>query len=185
MALAIVFANTHRKKRKENLLTIAEAFEYLTKLYGSREAVAKKVGLSAEMIREFLTVLKLPQKVQRLFFHRQLDNVDVAKELSALNSPAKQIAAAKVIADSLSKDVRDIKRLVKRENIPVENAKKAVSDAKPKGLHVFIIDFDDEMYRAIMRQAKILKTKAVELVREIVIDWLKHKARIKEKHGGH
>jgi hypothetical protein len=35
-----------------------------------------------------------------------------------------------------------------------------------------------------MRQAKILKIKPVELVREIVIDWLKHKARIKEKQGG-
>ena len=65
-ALAILFANTRRKKRKEDLITIARAFEYLVNLYGSKEAVAKRVGLSTEMIREFLTVLKLPREIQKL-----------------------------------------------------------------------------------------------------------------------
>lgn len=174
-ALAIVFANTKRKKRKENLLIIGKAFEYLVELYGSQNAVAKKIGLSPEMIRQFLAVLKLPKEVQKIFSKRQIDSVDVAKELLALKNPTKQVTVAKAIVDSLSKDTRDIKRFVKRANVPVEDAKRTVLDAKPKGLHIFMVDFDDKAYRAIIEQAKELKIKPAELVREIVVDWLKTK----------
>lgn len=181
IALAIVFSNTKRKKRKENLLTIAKAFDYLVKLYGSQKAAANKVGLSTEMIRQFLSVLKLPHEVQMLFSNRQIDSVDVAKELLALNDPTRQIIAAKTIADSLSKDVRDIKRLVKANKATIEEAKNIVQNSKPKGLHIFLLDFDDDTYRAIMEKAKILSIEPAELVREIVIDWLKQQARKKKR----
>jgi len=176
-ALAIVFANTKRKKRKESLLTIAKAFAYLVKLYGSQDAVANRVGLSTEMIREFLTVLKLPQEVQSLFSNRQIDSVDTAKELFALKDPTKQVIAAKELVDSLSKDVRDIKRLIKSGNFHIKDAKKVVLDAKPKGMHIFIMDFDDETYRAVVEQTRKLKVKPAELVRGIVTDWLKQKKK--------
>lgn len=180
-ALAIVFANTKRKKRKENLYTIAKAFDYLVKSYGSQKAVANKVGLSTEMIRQFLSVLKLPYEVQMLFSNRQIDSVDVAKELHALKEPTKQIIAAKAILDNLSKDVRDIKRLVKETNTKIEEAKKIVLDAKPNGLHIFVIDFDNEAYQAIIKYSRTLKVKPAELLREIIIDWLRQKANINKK----
>lgn len=78
-ALQIVFANIRRKKRKENLVNIAKAFEYLVKNYGSLKAVAEKVGISAEMIRQFLSVLKLPVEVQELFSKREIDSVDAQR----------------------------------------------------------------------------------------------------------
>lgn len=176
-ALAIAFANMRRKKRPDDLVTVGKAYEYLTKVYGSQEAVANTVGLSTEMVRQFLTVLKLPQEVQRLFSNRQIDSVDVAKELAALREPAKQVAAAKLIADSLSKDVRDIKRLVKVTNARIKDAKKIISDAKPKGLHMFIIDLDDMMYRAIIAAAKAMKTRPAELVKGIIMDWIKQQIK--------
>ncbi len=180
-ALAIVFANTKRKKRKENLLTIAKTFEYLVNLYGSQKAVSVKVGLSTEMIRQFLAVLKLPQEVQRMFSNRQIDSVDAAKELLALGYPTKQVVAAKVLANSLSEDVRDIKRVIKDTDLPVEEAKKIVLNAKPKGLHIFVMDFEDEMYRAIIKYARTLKIKPAELVKSIVADWLTQKAKKEER----
>ena len=176
-ALAILFANTKRKKRSENLLTVAQSCEYLVKLYGSQKAVAEKIGLSTEMIRQFLSVLKLPKEVQKLVSDRQIDRIDIVKEISALKDPKTQIEAAKSFINPLSKDVRDIKRLVKDANLPVEEAKATILDLKPKGLHVFIMDFDDEMYNAINAHAKSLKVKPAELVREIVKDWLKQKTR--------
>lgn len=180
-ALAIVFANIKRKKRSENLLTIAQCFEYLVKLYGSQRAMAEKIELSTEMIREFLAVLKLPEEVQKLVADRQIDSVDIVKEISALKEPQKQVEAAKSFVKSLSKDVRDIKRLVKDVNLPVEEAKTTILDLKPKGLHVFIIDFDDEMYNAINAHAKSRKVTPPELVRKIVKDWLKQEARGKKE----
>ncbi len=174
-ALAIIFANTKRKKRKENLLTIAKAFEYLVKLYGSKKTVAERVGLSTEMIRQFLAVLKLPQDVQKLFSDRFIDSVDIAKELLVLKEPKKQVVAANAIVDLLSKDVRDIKRLIKRENLSVEDAKETILNSKPKGLNIFVMDFDDKTYQEIKKKSIELKIKPAELVREIVIDWLKQK----------
>lgn len=172
-ALAVLFANTKRKKRNADLLTIAQSCEYLVKLYGSQKTVAKKIGLSTEMVREFLTVLKIPKEVQELVSDRQIDSVDTVREISALKDTEKQIAAARSFLDSSSKDVRDIKRLVKSADLPVEEAKRVISELKPKGLHIFVIDFDDEMHRAIKAQARLLKVKPAELVRGIVNDWLR------------
>jgi len=174
-ALAIVFANTKRKKRNADLLTIAKSCDYLAKLYGSQKAVAEKVGLSTEMIREFLTVLKLPAEIQDLISERKIDSIDIVREISVLQEPSKQIVAAEAFINSLSEDVRDIKRLIKDANVSVKDAKKTVLDAKPKGLHIFIMDFDDEMYRAVIEYAKTSRVKPAELVREIVMEWLKQK----------
>lgn len=182
-ALAIVFANTKRKKRPDNLLTVAKACEYLVNLneYGSQQAVAKTVGVSSEMIRQFLSVLKLPEEIQELVSKRKIDSVDVVKEIVAIKNPSKQIAVAQAFLNSLSKDARDIKRLIKSANFSVGDAKKAIIDAKPKGLHIFIIDFEDEMQRAIIKEAKALKIKPAELVKKIIADWLKQKSEREEQ----
>jgi hypothetical protein len=174
-ALAILFANIRRKKRNADLITIAKACKYLVKLYGSRQAVAKKVGLSTEMIREFLITLKLPKEIQKLVSARRIDNIDTVREISAIKVPSKQITAAKVFVNSLSKDARDVKRLIKEANAPVKDAKKTILEAKPKGWHIFVMDFDEETYRAILERAKVMKTKPAELVKEIVANWLKQR----------
>jgi len=180
-ALAIIFANTKRKNRNVDLLTMAKCFEHLVKLYGSQKDVANKVGLSTEMIREFLIVLKLPIKIQKLVSERKIDSIDVVREISIIKYPLKQIIAAHAFINSLSKDVRDIKRLVKNGELPIEDAKKIVLDEKPKGLHIFIMDFDDETYQAIIKEAKTLKIKSAELVKGIVTDWLKQKTKKEER----
>jgi len=176
-ALAIVFANTKRKKRPDDLLTVANAFDYLVRLYGSQKVVAEKVGLSTEMVREFLTTLKLPEEIQKLVSDRRIDSIDIIREISSLKEPSKQIAATEAFINSLSKDVRDIKRLVKDANASIKDAKKVVLEAKPKGIHIFVMDFDEEMYRTIIKQARVLKIKPAELVKGIVSEWLKQKQK--------
>lgn len=177
-ALAIVFANTRRKKRPYNLITVAKAFEYLVNLYGSRNAVAKTVGLSTEMVREFLTLLKLPKEVRDLFKSRKIDNLDLARELAVLGDKRKQVAASKMIGNLPTKDIRDIKKLIRKARLPIMESKEIVLESKPKGLNIFIVDFDDETFKALIKQAKNAKTRPAELVKEIVSGWL----RRKEKH---
>lgn len=174
-ALATAFSNTRLKKRPNDLVTVAGAMEYLAHLYKSQKAVAKKLDLSVEMVRQFLTVLKLPKNVQALFKSRRIDSIDIAKELAALGNKRKQQSAAKAIVNSQSKDVRDIKRLIKTRNIGVKAAKKTVLDAKPKGFNVFVLDLDDDTSRKVVSVAKALKMKPAELVKEIVTNYLKKK----------
>lgn len=170
-ALAIVFANTRRKKRTENLLVIARAFDFLKKLYGSVSATAGRVGLSEQMIREFLSVLKLPREIRALVQDRLIDSVDTVYKISHLPRE-EQVAAAMAAADLSSQDMRDIQRLSKTRKIRVAAAKKRVLDAKPKGMHLFVIDFDDLAYQAILRQAKAQKLKPPALVKRIVLQTL-------------
>jgi len=176
-ALATLFSNTRCKKRPADLLTVADAINYLVGLYGSPKAVARKVDLSVEMIRQFLTVLELPRTVKALFASRQIDSVDVAKELASLRDTEKQETVARTIVNSPSKDVRDIKRLIKTSRYRVKDAKKTVLNAKPKGLNIFVLDFDDETSRKVMAEARARKMKPAELVREIVTNYLRKKSR--------
>ena len=179
-ALSILFSNTKRKRRSADLLTIARSCDYLVRLYGSQQAVADRIGISAEMIREFLTTLKLPTEVQKLVSERKIDRVDVVRELSALGDPAKQIAAAEALIHTPSKDIRDIKRLVKEAGVSVQDAERVISEAKPQGLHIFVVDFNEATYREIAAQAKNLKITPAELIRGIVTDWLRQKTKREE-----
>lgn len=172
-ALSILFSNTRRKKRATDLLTIAQSCEYLTQLYGSQKAVAEKVGLSTEMIREFRKLLSLSQPVRHLISTRQIDRLDVAYRISMLDDPARQIAAAKAVANlQLSKDVRDVIRLAESADLPLEESKRMILESKPKGLHIFIVDFDDRTYEALTKEARAYDVDAADLVKAIVADWL-------------
>ncbi len=173
-ALAIIISNTRTTKRKRDLLTVAKAFDYLIKLkkYGSKTALAKRIDLSAEMIREFLNVLKLPKPVQRLVAARKIDSVDAIKEIAAIKGHDRQVAAAHAIVNSSTKDARDIRRLIKVGNFAADEAKKVIQNAKPEGLHIFILDFDEETLRALQRHAKLKNLRTPDLVKKIVKDWL-------------
>jgi hypothetical protein len=180
-ALSILFANTKKTKRPADLLTVAESCHYLVNLYGASRIVAEKAGLSAEMIREFCSLLKLPGEVKNLIRDRRIDKLDVAYRLSTLGGPAEQVAAAGALwSVPSSKDVRDIIRLVKRTHLPIEDAKRMVLEAKPKALHLFVVDFDDAAYVAITEHAKRLGLDPAELVRDIVADWLSRQDRLRE-----
>jgi hypothetical protein len=172
-ALSIIFGNTKKKKRNVDLVTLAKTFRYLVNLYGSQAAAAKKVGLSTEMIREFLSTLKLPTEIQQLISARKIDSVDIVREISSLKDRSNQIAAANALMSSSSKDVRDIKRLVAGSSASIEDAKNVVTDLKPKGLHIFVMDVDDETYRLLLKRSKAMKLKPAEVARDIVSKWLK------------
>jgi len=172
-ALAIIYANTRRKpeNRKEDIMTIARSFDYLIKLYGSRKAVSEKTDLSDEMIRQFLTALKLPKEIQDMISERKIDSVDAIRNLATLED-IKQIETAKIYSKSQSKDARDIKRLLNVGKLEVKEAKNLIDKAKPKKFHVFIMDFEDTTYQNIVKNAKLQKIRPADLVRKIVTEWL-------------
>jgi len=175
-AKQIVFANIKRKKRKKDLVTIARALDWLVRHRGSRAQVAGEFGLSTEMIRQFLTVLKLPPEVQKLFHDRTLDSVDVAKEIATLRDRDKQIHLAHRIGDAETKDTRDIKRLVKQGGTEIDDAKRTILGAKERGLHVFLVDFDDDTFRLIKERSRKAGVEPAEFVRRIVLQAVRNQA---------
>jgi len=180
-ALSILFANTKRKKRYVDLITVAQSCKYLADLYGSKEAVAEKVGLSTEMIRELMLPLELPREIQKLISSREIDSIDKVKEISALKDVSRQIVAANEFINASTKDVRDMKRLMKKAGLPAEKAKEIILEAKPKDLHIFVMDFDEDTYRLLLEHAKKKKIEPAELVRNIVSNWLKSEKAVNKK----
>lgn len=172
-ALSIVFANTKRKKRNVDLITVAKSFEYLVRLYGSQNAVAKRVGLHSEMVRQFRSLLKLPEEVQEIIADRRIDKLDVAYRISMIKDPSEQFEAAKGIADLReSKDIRDVIRMIEKAGYSTKESIERIIEAKPKGLHVFVMDFDDRAYTDINKAAKRMGISPAQLVKQIVEEWL-------------
>lgn len=173
-ALSIVFANTKRKKRNVDLITVAKSFEYLVRLYGSQNAVAKRVGLHSEMVRQFRSLLKLSEEVQEIIADRRIDKLDVAYRISMIKEPSEQIEAAKGIADlHESKDIRDVIRMIEKAGYSTKESIERIIEAKPKGLHIFVMDFDDRAYRDINKAAKRMGISPAQLVKQIVEEWLR------------
>jgi hypothetical protein len=171
-ALGILFGNTRRVKRTVDLITIARACDFLVRSYGSKEAVAKKIGLSPEMIREFMKLLTLVPEVQKIVKSREIDRLDVAYKLSKISDPKLQVEAARRTRDLSSKAVRDMERLMTHAKLPVDqSAQKAVA-SRLKDMHVLVLDFTEEQFKQIARRARELRTPPVQLVKEVILQWL-------------
>ncbi len=120
-ALAALLANTRCVRRKLTLLQLADSIEVAAAGLGSVEAVSDRVGLSYEMLRQFLTVKKLSPKVKALITQRRIESVDIAHRLSKL-PPTDQELVADAIAngDLDSDDARAIVALRKcAPNLPI------------------------------------------------------------------
>lgn len=175
-ALSIIFGNTKRKKRSVDLLTVAKSCDYLAKLYGSQKAVGERVNLHSEMIRQFRSLLRLPDEIKEMISSRKIDRLDVAYRIAMIGNPKEQIVAARAIADlDMSKDIRDIIKLSRKSSSSIEDSKRRVIEAKPEGLHIFIMDFDEKTYSAIHTEAKKAGMEAAELVKKIVDEWFRNK----------
>jgi len=176
-ALAVLFANTRRKKRTADLITVARSCQYLLELYGSRKAVADRVGISTEMIRQFLTPLRLPPEAQRLVSERKIDSVDAVAKIVALRGRRRQVQAARALVGSTSYDVRDVNRLIKTSRITARGAKERVARSKLKGLNLFVLDLDDATFNAFRKASKQLRLHPADLLKLVLTDWLRKRRK--------
>jgi hypothetical protein len=80
--IARLILSTKRKKREFSILEIASDISFLKEMLGSLKEVSKVIGISTEMLNQFLSVYKLPQEVQTLVKERKIDRVAVVFLLS-------------------------------------------------------------------------------------------------------
>jgi len=107
--VAALIASTLRVRRKLDLLEVANWVEKGSAVFGSLQALSEKVGISAEMLREFVSVNKLSLKVKKLIAQRKIESVDIAYRLSKLCAREQLAVAREVAAGNIdSNDVRGI-----------------------------------------------------------------------------
>lgn len=176
-ALAICFANLKGPKKKD-LLATAKALQYIKDLpeYGSNGKVGRAVGVSGEIVREFLTLLRLPEPVQRLFDSSQL-KLEHGRRLSQLASrrPDLVTEVARAMTGLTAMDSRHlVEYILKHPNLSVSEAKKRLLASKTvteREFHVIAI-LTDEQYRGLAQEARKRKVSVDVLVTSIVQSWL-------------
>ncbi|MEN6291187.1 MAG: hypothetical protein ABFD07_04100 [Methanobacterium sp.] len=174
--LSILYSNSITKKRNVDLLTLSNYYDFLIKKYGnSRKAVADRLDISSEMIRNFLIAKDLPLEIQQLISERKIDSLDVVKQISEIKNKDEQIKVAYAILGLSTKDIRDIIRLIKKEKLNVDDAKKIILNEKPKKYHVYLIDIEDEDNSILLKEAEKEKIKPAEFVKKIILAWLEKK----------
>lgn len=113
-ALVRLVGSTRRSHRAKNLLEVATELEVAKKLLGSRKDIAKRIGLSEEMLREFESVDRLDKSVHNMVTKGLLSSVDVAYRISMLpKGDQLQVARAYIEKKLSGKEVRDVVSLFK------------------------------------------------------------------------
>jgi hypothetical protein len=167
-ALATLFANTRKKKRNIDLLTLAENLEFLKNIYKDTGKVAKKVGLTKEMVRELLLPLYLPDEIKTLVRSRKIDRIGDIVEISKIKDNESKLKFALSLAGFTSDDVRDLKRMVKYTNIDLNKAVKTLTDLKDQNLHIIVIDVKDSTYKNLKKKAAAARKNVPEFVRDLM-----------------
>lgn len=173
-ALAILFTNLKGKKKK-NYLATADACRFLKKRYGACAKVAEKCGVSSEIIREFDSLVDLPDEVKKLVSTGAI-KLDTAYRISTKINPRKQIDVARAVANLGAFDARAIIEYVsKNPDKPVDECKSRVLRSKTvtEKVHLFILPLQEEIFGKLETASKELKIRPEDLVRKIVGDWLK------------
>ena len=134
-----------------------------------------EIGLSSEMIRNFLLILNLPPEVQNEVKNRNLDSLDVIKQLATIKDPNQQVRIAKMAKNLTTKDIRDIIRVTKNSPFSENEAKDIVLNSKPKGLNIFIIDLEDDYNKIVIKESKNSGLKPGEYIKKIVKEKLDEK----------
>lgn len=145
-ALVALIASTKRINRKLSLLEIADKLEIAQQGLGSLHEVAEKIGLSYEMLREFVSIKKLPPKVKRLISERRIESIDVAFHLSKLKEPDQETLAEAYVKDGLtSESIRAIVILKRNSpNVPISTVIKRVIGSQDIKQYVVLFNLAKE-----------------------------------------
>lgn len=176
-ALAIAFANLKGPRDKDYMAT-AEALAFLRSLpeYPSNAAVGQALGVSGEIVREFIALTRLPPSIQSMFRDRLL-KLEHGRRLAQLagRMPNKIMEAAEAMADLSALDSRDfILYLLGQPDLSVTEAKQRVLGSRTvteEEFHVVAVVNAAE-FQSLSRRARKARKPVGDLVSSIVREWL-------------
>jgi len=177
-AFAICFLNL-KGRRDKDLLATARALQYLKNLpeYGSNKKVGQAVGVSGEIVREFLTLLRFPEPTQSLFATNQL-RLDQGRSLWRLATHSHELVAeaSQISVGLTAEDTRHlVDYIIRNPGISVSDAKKRIIESKTiieREFHVVAL-LSQQNYDLLVKEARERNLPVDELMTLIVQEWLK------------
>ena len=176
-ALIICFQNLKGAKSKD-LLNTGRALQYLKALpeFGSNQGVGEAVGVSGEIVRQFLGLLELPSCVQDYLAKGTL-GLEHGRRLGQLGKSRLEVVeqAAAAMTDMTAMEGRDLTEyLLRNPTASVEESIEALEAAKQVVKREFRIStvLDEEQYQLLSSHARRRRVRTPELATAIVTEWL-------------
>lgn len=174
---AIAYANLKGPRDKDYIGT-AKALQRLKSYpeYNTNEKLAKQLPVSGEMVRQFLSLLKLSEQIQRLFGPDGL-KLEHGRRLWQLTRkrPELQSEVAVAMADLNAHDSRDlVKYVLDHPTVPIDEATRSILESKTKvtrEYHVIAL-LPESQYKSLARYARKQRVPVDVLVTSVVRDWL-------------
>jgi len=140
-AIGTLIACTRRKRRPKSIVEIANEIEFLRNELGSYKAVADRVGLSSEMLREFRSVRFLNPEVRSLVEERIIDSVDLVYRISKLDWKGQKAVIDRFLKEDLTgDDARVIKSFQRSSRKSVSNVISKI--IKSRNIRTYIVEFE-------------------------------------------
>ena len=176
-ALTICFRNLKGPKVKDLLLT-AQALQYLKRQpeFGSNQRVGEAVGVSGEIVRQFIGLLDLPAYVQSYLAQGRL-GLEQGRRVGQLSKLRPEIveSAAQMMTSMTAMEARDLTEyLIRDPEASVDDGVEALEAAKQivnKEYHIDTV-LDEAAYRRLVTHARQRKVRVTDLASTIVNRWL-------------
>ena len=145
--VARLILNTKRNKRLNNLVDIADDIDQLANELGGINKVAQLIGLSTDMLNQFLSVKKLAQEVKGRVKLRELDGVSVVNYITKYNNEDQAYLANEYVKGVLnSQDIRAIGPLKTNfPSTPISELAKKVQTSKNIKVSVFYVQLPKKL----------------------------------------
>ena len=176
-ALTICFGNLKGSKSKD-LLATAHALKYLKGLpdYGSNQRVAEQVGVSGEIVRQFISLLDLPVSVLEYISEAKL-GLEHGRRLWQIYRVRPSIVedAAEAMVSMTAMEARDFADYLKRNPIAsVEDWISTVEAAKPTITtnHLVGAFLSESEFNTLNSMAKEQQIELSQLVTNIILQWI-------------
>lgn len=176
-ALVVCFQNLKGTKSKD-LLQTAQALQYLKSLpeFGTNQSVGDAVGVSGEIVRQFLGLLDLPSSVQDQLGQGTL-GLEHGRRLGQLSKSRPELVqqAAEAMINMTAMDGRDLTEyLIRSPSASLEQAINALEAAKQTVTKEYRIStvLDERQYQLLSSHARRCQVRTTELATSIVAEWL-------------
>ena len=176
-ALAICFRNLKGSKTKDLLLT-ARALQTLKQLpeFGSNQRVAEAVGVSGEIVRQFIGLLDLPDSVQ-VYLERGDLGLEHGRRLLQIGKSRPELLGdlAEVMTSMTAMQARDLtEHLIRNPGSSIEESIGAIESSKQIITREFHVDtvLDEKTYLALTAEARKRNLRPTQMASEIINEWL-------------
>ena len=162
---------THRRHRPLSPVEVAKELENFFEKGGRPE----QLPVGTEVIRAFLSLLTLPNSVQRMLGWAGVDKGEIGMDSGYRISMLKMVNDQEILAKTIlergltSKEVRRIVRHRNRHREKsIEDCIETVVAMRPVKRHLFITQLSGEALKRLEREAEMQKISSANLLQEIL-----------------